>query len=63
MKFEVLEQLKPLIGLDNVLKVNGLAVQFCGKNQQPSEASSSTLPIMIHTCPEDFSTVEYFDVR
>lgn len=62
MKFEVLEQLKPLMGSDNILKIDGLSIQFCGKNQQSGDANASSLPIMIHTCPDDFSTLEYFDV-
>lgn len=60
MKFEVLDQLK--LGTDNILKIDALSIQFCGKNQQSGDANENSLPIMIHTCPDDFSTVEYFDV-
>lgn len=62
MKFEVLEQLKPLMVNDNILKIDNLSIQFCGKNQQSGDANANSLPIMIHTCPDDFSTLEYFDV-
>jgi hypothetical protein len=63
MKFEVLEQLKSQMGIDNILKVNGLSIQFCGKNQEPASPKATLLPIMINLCPDDFSTLDYFEVR
>lgn len=62
MKFEVLEQLKPRME-SNVMKLDGLTVKFCGKNADPPAAEANLLPLMIHKCPDDFSTLDYYDVR
>lgn len=48
---------------NSVLKIDGLSVKFCGKNVDPPAAMSYCLPVMIHTCPDDFSTLDYFDVN
>lgn len=63
LKFEILEQLKPMMETPNTLKVDGLTVKFCGKNVDPPAADANCLPVMMHTCPDDFSTLDYFDVR
>lgn len=47
---------------DKVLKIDGMSMKFCGKNEEPGNARSNYLPIMVHSCPDDFSTVDYFDV-
>ena len=47
---------------DNTLKVDGLSIKFCGKNVDPPTPESFCLPVMIHSCPDDFSTLDYFDV-
>lgn len=47
---------------DKILKINGLSIKFCGKNEEPENAKENFLPIMVHSCPDDFSTVDYFDV-
>lgn len=47
---------------DKVLKLDGLSMKFFGKNETPGEAKSNYFPIMVHMCPDDFSTIEYFDV-
>lgn len=62
MKFEVLEQLKSKMETTNTLKLDGLTVKFCGKNEDPPTPEAHCFPIMIHTCPDDFSTLDYFDV-
>lgn len=46
----------------NTLKLDGLTVKFCGKNEDPPTPEAYCLPIMIHTCPDDFSTLDYFNV-
>ncbi|KAG5672282.1 hypothetical protein PVAND_002419 [Polypedilum vanderplanki] len=60
LKFEILEQLKSKME-GNALKVNGLTMKFCGKNDDPPTPESYMLPIMVHLCPDDFSTLDYFD--
>lgn len=61
-KLELLDKLKPLMNDKNILDNKLLTMKFFGKNETPDNASEKLLPIMIHSCPEDFSTVEYFDV-
>lgn len=39
-----------------------LSIKFCGKDDKPPAANANVLPILIHSCPDDFSTVDYFDV-
>lgn len=46
----------------NTLKNKDLEIQFCGKGEQPPPASERLLPVLIHSCPPSFSTVEYFEV-
>lgn len=44
------------------LKLESITIKFCGKGEDVPKASESLLPVMMHTCPEDFSTLDYFDV-
>lgn len=46
----------------NTLKLDGLTIKFCGKNDDPPTPEAHCLPLMIHSCPDDFSTLDYFDV-
>jgi len=63
-KFELLEKLRlRCSGPDNVIATPKLTIKFCGKDDKPPVANNNVLPILIHSCPDDFSTVEYFDVR
>lgn len=62
LKFNVLEQLKAKMETPNTLKLDGLTVKFCGKNDDPPKPDAHCLPIMVNTCPDDFSTLDYFDV-
>lgn len=62
MKFELLEKLKPQFIYPNTLKTNTLIVKFYGKNETPKAKLDNTLPILLHSCPEDFSTIAYFEV-
>lgn len=61
-KFELLDRLKSSMVSENMINTPKLNIKFCDKNETPPKASSTLLPIMIHSCPEDFSTVDYFDV-
>ncbi|XP_017114657.1 biotin--protein ligase isoform X4 [Drosophila elegans] len=61
-KFELLEKLRlRCSGSDNVIATPRLTIKFCGKDDKPPVANNNVLPILIHSCPDDFSTVEYFD--
>lgn len=62
LKFEVLEQLKDKIDQNKTLKLESLSITFCGKGDDVPRATENVLPIMMHACPEDFSTLQYFDV-
>lgn len=59
----MLEQLKPLMEADgNTLKLDGLTIKFCDKNDDAPEPDATFMPIKVHSCPDDFSTLDYFDV-
>uniref|UniRef100_A0A182K7Q6 BPL/LPL catalytic domain-containing protein n=1 Tax=Anopheles christyi TaxID=43041 RepID=A0A182K7Q6_9DIPT len=61
-KVQMLESLKSTMSRPNVIQMSELALQFCGKSDSsPNPATDSHLPVMIFHCPEDFSTVEYFE--
>jgi hypothetical protein len=62
LKFEVLEELKSKMETSNTLKLDNLTVKFCGKGEDPPHADVNCFPVMIHLCPDDFSTLDYFDV-
>lgn len=61
-KLEMLKKLKDKMQPDDVLKTANLEIQFCGTSTVPKAASSTYLPVMVHRCPDNFSTVEYFEV-
>lgn len=64
LKLEFLTHIKERLK-DNVLSINGggLNIKFCQNMTDipKSGATSSFLPILLHTCPPKFSTVEYFE--
>ncbi|BFF89804.1 biotin--protein ligase [Drosophila madeirensis] len=61
-KFELLDKLRlRCSGPDNVIATPKLTMKFCGKDDKPPTANNNVLPILIHSCPDDFSTVDYFD--
>ncbi|KAH8291814.1 hypothetical protein KR054_000989 [Drosophila jambulina] len=61
-KFELLEKLRlRCSGSDNVISTPKLTLKFCSKDDKPPVANNNVLPILIHSCPDDFSTVDYFD--
>ncbi|XP_049536009.1 biotin--protein ligase isoform X1 [Anopheles darlingi] len=61
-KIEALNTLKDCMARPNVIQTKDLTLQFCGKSDNaPGPATESHLPVMIVHCPEDFSTLEYFE--
>lgn len=58
----MLETLKNVMQEGDILKTKKLEIQFCRGSAVPKSASSSFLPIMMHQCPDNFSTIEYFEV-
>uniref|UniRef100_A0A1I8QBH0 BPL/LPL catalytic domain-containing protein n=1 Tax=Stomoxys calcitrans TaxID=35570 RepID=A0A1I8QBH0_STOCA len=60
-KFELLGKLKDKCDGDNVIATPNLMIKFCGPDDKLPNVNSNILPILIHSCPEDFSTVDYFD--
>lgn len=62
LKFGLLDFLKPDYDKNGMLNSRKLALKFCGLNESVPTASTNVLPILIHSCPSDFSTVAYFDV-
>lgn len=44
-------------------KFGDLTVQWCLRDEMPAEPPSETfLPVHVYECPDNFSTVEYYDV-
>lgn len=60
LKLDFLEKLKGKMQPDDILKGLNLEIQFCKKNID-KPASSTFLPVMLHQCPDNFSTIEYFE--
>ncbi|KAJ8916594.1 hypothetical protein NQ315_000238 [Exocentrus adspersus] len=46
---------------DNTLIGDKVTVKFCGKDEAAETPTSSLLPVFIHSCPSNFSTVKYFE--
>ncbi|XP_037948879.1 biotin--protein ligase isoform X2 [Teleopsis dalmanni] len=60
-KFQLLEKLKPKFTSENTLNTSKLTMKFFNKGENPENININELPILIHSCPDDFSTVDYFD--
>ncbi|XP_014489289.1 PREDICTED: biotin--protein ligase isoform X3 [Dinoponera quadriceps] len=62
-KIELLKKLKPKMQPFDLLKMSRLSIQFCSKfnELQRIAPSASCLPILIHGCPDNFSTTKYFE--
>ncbi|KAF3428083.1 hypothetical protein E2986_00055 [Frieseomelitta varia] len=58
---QLLERLKDEMKGGDTLKMPKLEIQFCKSSTVPRPASISFLPIMVYQCPDNFSTVEYFE--
>ncbi|XP_032674789.1 biotin--protein ligase isoform X2 [Odontomachus brunneus] len=63
-KIEVLKKLKSKMQPYDLLKMSQLSIQFCSKfnELQRIAPSASCLPILIHGCPDNFSTTKYFEM-
>ncbi|XP_048504757.1 biotin--protein ligase isoform X2 [Athalia rosae] len=61
LKLEMLEKLKDKMQPNHLIKTGKLEIQFCGRTTKVITPSASLLPVMIHQCPDNFSTVEYFE--
>lgn len=59
----MLERLKNEIKENDILETPHLKLQFCGNATKINPASPTCLPIMLHRCPDNFSTIEYFEVN
>lgn len=46
----------------NVIQNSKLKLFFCARGIQPPKATAQLLPILVDSCPEKFSTVDYFIV-
>ncbi|XP_012287095.1 biotin--protein ligase isoform X2 [Orussus abietinus] len=62
LKLEMLKQLKDAMQPNNILKMTNMDIQFCEQGTKAMPPSSTLLPVMIHSCPDNFSTVEYFEI-
>uniref|UniRef100_A0A1A9VB40 BPL/LPL catalytic domain-containing protein n=1 Tax=Glossina austeni TaxID=7395 RepID=A0A1A9VB40_GLOAU len=60
-KFELLEKLKEKCDQNNLIHTPKLTLKFCGLSENLPKPANDMLPILIHSCPEDFSTVDYFE--
>lgn len=58
----MLERLKSSMPEANLLRNPRLALRFCNHREQPPMATELLLPVLINSCPENFSTIDYFDV-
>lgn len=59
----MIDKLNGSLSTPNTLKVKDLVFKFYGKSEEPPKNVENELPILVHSCPENFSTVDYFDVR
>lgn len=46
----------------NIIKNSKLQLTFCARGIEPPKATAEHLPILVDSCPEKFSTVDYFIV-
>lgn len=60
MKLQMLKDNENII--ENKLIGDKLSLIFCGKDDEPGPITSNRLPVMILSCPANFSTVQYFEV-
>ncbi|KAJ9584247.1 hypothetical protein L9F63_021409 [Diploptera punctata] len=61
-KLEFLKKLQGRLEADNMLKLSRISLQFCSaKGVEPPRATGTLMPILVHACPSNFSTIEYFE--
>ncbi|XP_066590488.1 biotin--protein ligase-like isoform X2 [Prorops nasuta] len=61
LKLEMLGHLKTNLQQNDILKLPKLDIQFCGRKTTVQPATPNFFPVMIHQCPDNFSTIEYFE--
>ncbi|KAG5312966.1 BPL1 ligase, partial [Pseudoatta argentina] len=61
MKMKLFEKLKDRMDKNNILKMSDTEIQFCANKDDAHSPSAKFLPIMMHMCPPNFSTVDYFE--
>ncbi|XP_047511746.1 biotin--protein ligase isoform X2 [Pieris napi] len=61
-KMSLVEGWCPLKDGKRVQSIGNLSVQWCIRNEKPMDQPSDIfLPVSLYECPENFSTVDYFD--
>ncbi|XP_021926967.1 biotin--protein ligase isoform X2 [Zootermopsis nevadensis] len=61
-KLEFLQHLHDRLEGDNILKNSQMSLQFCtAKGVEPPKATANFMPVLVHACPANFSTIEYFE--
>ncbi|XP_012528696.1 biotin--protein ligase isoform X2 [Monomorium pharaonis] len=61
MKMKMLEKLHIDMKKNNTLNMSEMEIEFCANNEDAHLPSVNFFPIMMHMCPPNFSTVEYFE--
>lgn len=56
----MLESLRIKMTEPNVLQNSKMNLMFCARGTQPPKATAQLLPILVDSCPENFSTIDYF---
>ncbi|KAH0951438.1 hypothetical protein HN011_009394 [Eciton burchellii] len=60
-KMKMLDKLKNKLQENDMLKMPKLDIHFYTNSVVTISASASFLPVMVHMCPANFSTVKYFE--
>ncbi|XP_026477706.1 biotin--protein ligase-like [Ctenocephalides felis] len=60
LKLSLLKFLESMMDSNQSLKTSKLTLRFCGLGETPPPATQYMLPIRVHSCPDNFSTIEYF---
>jgi biotin--protein ligase len=60
---KMLDKLKNKLQENDMLKMPKLDIHFYTNSVVTISASASFLPVMVHMCPANFSTVKYFEVN
>jgi hypothetical protein len=64
MKLEFLNSLHSHLEGGNILRMTQISLQFCtAKGVEPPKVTANFMPILVHACPANFSTIEYFEVQ
>lgn len=61
-KLQLLDKLKLDLVKSTCIDTGDIVIKFYGKNEKIDNANEKLLPVYVHSCPEDFSTILYFDV-